>query len=119
MTLDFIRLPYVEATLAEVHRCGSILPGAVRHKAMKDSYIGSKIYISKQCHDHDILASFFCIFFSEHFIPKDTLVNAMLFHVMSDPKHWKDHDQFVPERFIDSQGNFQRDERLIPFGIGY
>ena len=34
MTLDFIRLPYVEATLAEVHRCGSILPGAVRHKAI-------------------------------------------------------------------------------------
>ena len=63
MTLDFIRLPYVEATLAEVHRCGSILPGAVRHKAMKDSYIGSKIYISKQCHDHDILALFFVFFF--------------------------------------------------------
>ena len=54
----------------------------------------------------------------EYAVPKDTLVNAMLYHVMTDPGYWKDHDKFVPERFIDSQGKFQRDERLIPFGIG-
>ena len=45
-------------------------------------------------------------------------MNAMLLHVMNDPNHWKDHDKFVPERFLNSEGNFQRDERLVPFGIG-
>ena len=59
-----------------------------------------------------------CFFISEHFIPKGTLVNAMLFHVMSDPQYWKDPDLFNPERFINNQGKFQRDERVVPYGIG-
>ena len=55
---------------------------------------------------------------AEYFIPKGTMVNAMLIHVMNDPDYWKDHEKFVPERFLNSEGNFQRDERLVPFGIG-
>ena len=46
------------------------------------------------------------------------MLNAMLCHVMTDPEYWRDHDKFMPERFINDQGKFQRDERLIPFGIG-
>ena len=60
----------------------------------------------------------FNIPFSEHFIPKDTLVFSMLCQVMNDPEYWKDPDQFIPERFINSEGKFQGSERLVPFGIG-
>ena len=40
---SFVRLPYVEATIAEVQRLGNVLPGSVPHKAVRDSYIGSKL----------------------------------------------------------------------------
>lgn len=40
-----IRLPFVEATIAEVQRCGNIVPGSVRHKATRNSNIGSKTIV--------------------------------------------------------------------------
>ena len=42
----------------------------------------------------------------------------MLCQVMSDPEYWKEPDHFVPERFINSEGKFQGNERLVPYGIG-
>jgi len=38
--------------------------------------------------------------------------------MMRDEKHFKNPETFQPERFIDSNGNFVHDERVIPFGTG-
>ena len=32
--------------------------------------------------------------------------------------HWKDGDEFRPERFLGEEGKVIRDEHLIPFSIG-
>lgn len=38
--------------------------------------------------------------------------------VLMDPSHWGDPEIFRPERFIDADGNFKKDEHLILFGTG-
>ena len=55
---------------------------------------------------------------SDYVIPKDTLVTSVLYHVMSDRDYWKDPENFRPERFLNEEGTFKRDERLVPYGIG-
>ena len=45
----------------------------------------------------------------------------MLMHlgaVHMEPSYWGDPEAFRPERFINEDGSFRRDERVIPFGIG-
>jgi len=38
--------------------------------------------------------------------------------VHNDPKLWKDPEKFIPERFIDEQGNFFTSKYVIPFSVG-
>jgi cytochrome P450 len=38
--------------------------------------------------------------------------------VLSDPGHWGDPEVFRPERFLDSNGKFLKDEWMINFGSG-
>jgi Cytochrome P450 len=38
--------------------------------------------------------------------------------VLMDSSHWGDPETFRPERFIDDDGNFKKDEHLILFGTG-
>ena len=51
-------------------------------------------------------------------IPKGANVMPSVYHVLRDPTHFKDPDVFNPERFINSEGKFINDERVIAFGIG-
>ena len=37
---------------------------------------------------------------------------------MRDPEHFPDPDVFIPERFIDEDGKFIKDEQVCPFGVG-
>ena len=37
---------------------------------------------------------------------------------MHDKNYWKDPETFRPERFIDSDGQFIRDDRCVPFSLG-
>jgi cytochrome P450 len=41
-----------------------------------------------------------------------------IYHVLRDPTHFKDADVFNPERFINSEGKFINNERVIAFGVG-
>lgn len=41
-----------------------------------------------------------------------------IYYIMRDPNHFKDPDNFKPERFIQGDGSFQPNEHVIPFGIG-
>ena len=51
-------------------------------------------------------------------IPKGANVMPSIYHALRDPSHFKDPDVFNPERFINSEGKFINDERVIAFGIG-
>jgi methyl farnesoate epoxidase/farnesoate epoxidase len=54
----------------------------------------------------------------EYVIPKDSIVFVSLYHVMNDPKHFKNPHKFNPDRFLNAAGQFVSDERVTPFGIG-
>lgn len=41
-----------------------------------------------------------------------------LYSVHMDPEYWGDPENFRPERFINADGTFRKDERMIPFGKG-
>ena len=51
-------------------------------------------------------------------IPRGATVFGNLYHVMRDPDYWQRPDDFLPERFIDSDGQFRPDERVVPFSVG-
>jgi cytochrome P450 len=41
-----------------------------------------------------------------------------LWSVLHDRKHWGDPEVFRPERFLDTDGRFIKDEWMIQFGTG-
>ena len=51
-------------------------------------------------------------------LPKGTAVYANIWSIMNDPSHWNKPEKFMPERFLDAEGSFKKDERCIPFLIG-
>ncbi|CAL8124694.1 unnamed protein product [Orchesella dallaii] len=88
------QLHYVRATLAETHRLGSVAPLLGPRVAGTDTFCGS------------------------YFIRKGTYIIANMHGVFRDKKHWKDPENFRPERFLDNGGNFKNDNWLKPFGFG-
>ena len=56
--------------------------------------------------------------YEEYTFPKGALCWINLSFIMKDPAHFKDPLTFNPHRFLDKEGNFVRNERIIPFGIG-
>ena len=86
-------LHYVEAFLAEVLRRGNIVPFA-QHSNDNDTTINGFFIKAGSC-----LASNF-----------DS--------VLMDPELFPEPDRFDPSRFLDSDGKFVGNEKLIPFGIG-
>lgn len=46
------------------------------------------------------------------------MVMNNLYSVHMDPEYWGDPENFRPERFINADGTFRKDERMIPFGKG-
>ena len=51
-------------------------------------------------------------------IPKESLAFVNLTGFMNDPEYWSKPEEFNPERSIDSNGQFRKDERCIPFLLG-
>ncbi|XP_045203038.2 cytochrome P450 2U1-like [Mercenaria mercenaria] len=87
-------LPYVEATLTEVQRLASIVPLGLPHVTSKT--VALQGYV----------------------IPKDTIVFANLYSCSMDRIVWNGVNEFNPERHIDANSQFKRNEKLIPFSIG-
>ncbi|XP_042885578.1 methyl farnesoate epoxidase-like [Penaeus japonicus] len=91
---DRTDLPYLEATLTEVFRFRGAAPFTVPHSALRDTVLQG------------------------YRIPAKTMVMNNLYSVHMDPEHWGDPENFRPERFINTDGTFRKDERMIPFGKG-
>merc|ERR1711953_523294 len=56
--------------------------------------------------------------FHGYTIPKGTSVFANTSHIMNDPKHWDKPEEFNPDRFLDAEDNFKKNDRCIPFLVG-
>eukprot|EP00058_Branchiostoma_floridae_P027762 XP_002613253.1 hypothetical protein BRAFLDRAFT_68218 [Branchiostoma floridae] len=86
-------MPYTEAVLTEVARIGTILPTSIFHATSRDTSL----------HGYDI--------------PEGTTVMPNLWSVHHDPEHFPNPGKFDPGRFLDAQGQYQRDDHVMPFGI--
>ncbi|KAI4491407.1 hypothetical protein M0804_002799 [Polistes exclamans] len=91
---DRNRLPYTEATLRETMRYETITPLGVGHRATKDTT------------------------FQGYFIPANTTMITNFAEMNNDPDFWGDPENFRPERFLNDDGQLNKDFTL-PFGAGH
>jgi len=92
---DRARLPYTEAVINEVFRFSCFVGTAVPHHTSQGPAQ-----------------------LAGYTIPKDSVVIMHLHSAHKDPSHWGDPDVFRPERFLDEDGKFRKDDFLMPFGVG-
>lgn len=91
---DRTKLVYTEATLTEAFRFRGAAPLTVPHKALRDTMLQG------------------------HRIPAGATVMNNLYSIHMDKDYWGDPEIFRPERFINPDGSYRSDERMIPFGKG-
>ncbi|KAG9470266.1 hypothetical protein GDO78_018368 [Eleutherodactylus coqui] len=88
------QMPYTDAVIHEIQRFGNIIPTNVPHATTQD------------------------VNFRGYLLPKGTQVMPLLTSVLYDKKHFVKADEFYPEHFLDSSGNFVRKEAFMPFSAG-
>ncbi|KAG6901702.1 hypothetical protein C0995_009032 [Termitomyces sp. Mi166 len=54
----------------------------------------------------------------EYFIPKGSLIFAVTLAIEHDQSKFQDHDKFIPERFLDSEGKLKPNYETSAFGFG-
>jgi len=91
---DRANMPYMSAVVNEIFRLSSILPGDVLHSTTEKTE------------------------FEGYVFPKGTIIMPNLYQIHHDDNYWGDPDNFRPERFLNADGSFRKDERVIPFSIG-
>ncbi|XP_032785792.2 cytochrome P450 2K4 [Daphnia magna] len=87
------QLPYTEAFINEVLRLGGVTPGMWRNTSQDATY-----------EDYDI--------------PKDTWILLHFWAMSNDANQWDDARTFKPERFLNDQGKFLKNENLLAFSTG-
>jgi len=91
---DEKNLPYTQATILELFRCQTVVALALPHSALKDtSALG-------------------------YFIPAGATVIINLYSAHRESSSWKNPEDFIPERFLDSSGKVVGKEKVIPFSQG-
>ncbi|XP_044844360.1 cytochrome P450 2G1-like [Mauremys mutica] len=88
------RMPYTDATLHEIQRFSDILPMSLPHTVIRDTR------------------------FRGYLIPQGTYVYPLLSTVHFDPEEHKDPEAFAPERFLNENGSFRRQNAFLPFSAG-
>lgn len=91
---DLPLLPYTEAALAETQRIRSVVPVGIPHGALEATT------------------------FAGYHIPKGTMIMPLQWAVHMDPNLWPDAECFNPERFLTTEGRFNKPECFIPFQTG-
>ncbi|XP_029354340.1 vitamin D 25-hydroxylase [Echeneis naucrates] len=91
---DKQKMPFVEAVLHEVLRFCNIVPLGIFRATSQDAKVNG------------------------YTLPKGTMVITNLYSVHFDEKYWNDPGVFLPQRFLDNNGNFVRREAFLPFSMG-
>ncbi|XP_077147695.1 cytochrome P450 2C5-like [Ranitomeya variabilis] len=87
-------MPYTDAVIHELQRFANVVPTNLPHMTTED------------------------VTLKGFFLPKGTHVMPSLTSVLRDDKHFKKPDEFYPQHFLDSDGNFVKNEAFIPFSAG-
>ncbi|XP_068135131.1 cytochrome P450 2K6-like isoform X2 [Hyperolius riggenbachi] len=88
------QLPYTDAVLHEIQRFANIGPLGVPHCTTEDVTLKGL------------------------FIPRGTHIIPLLHSVLRDKEYFKKPDEFYPQHFLDSDGNFVKNEAFLPFSAG-
>ena len=60
----------------------------------------------------------FFIWLHNFFLFQNDFFTANIGFMMRDPAHFSDPEKFNPGRFLDAEGRYVKNERIVPFGIG-
>ncbi|KAK2544197.1 cytochrome P450 2D14 [Columba livia] len=91
---DQVSMPYTNAVIHEVQRCGDVVPIGVPHRTYRDTELQG------------------------FFIPKGTTIITNLSSVLKDETVWEKPNEFYPEHFLDTNGKFVKPEAFLPFSAG-
>uniref|UniRef100_A0A8B9E2T1 Cytochrome P450 family 2 subfamily W member 1 n=1 Tax=Anser cygnoides TaxID=8845 RepID=A0A8B9E2T1_ANSCY len=87
---DRKKMPFTTAVIHEVQRFVTLLPHVPRCTSTDTHFKG-------------------------YFIPKGTTVIPLLTSVLLDKTQWETPDEFNPNHFLDSEGNFVKKKAFLPF----
>ncbi|KAG5728140.1 Steroid 17-alpha-hydroxylase/17,20 lyase [Termitomyces sp. T112] len=91
-------LPYVDAIVRETLRWRPAVRFGVPHRSSTDDMI-----------EHQG---------EQYFIPKDSIIFAVTWAIEHDQSRFQDHDRFMPERFLDTEGKLELNYETSAFGFG-
>uniref|UniRef100_A0A6I8PNU2 Cytochrome P450 2K1 n=1 Tax=Xenopus tropicalis TaxID=8364 RepID=A0A6I8PNU2_XENTR len=88
------QMPFTNAVIHEILRFADIVPLNVPHETTRD------------------------VHFKGYFIPKGTYIIPLLSSVLKDKTQFDAPEEFNPNHFLDSEGNFLKKEAFMPFSAG-
>ncbi|XP_053112400.1 cytochrome P450 2D17 isoform X2 [Hemicordylus capensis] len=91
---DQPNMPYTRAVIHEIQRFGDIVPTGIPHMTYRDTELQG------------------------YFIPKGTTIITNLSSVLKDEAMWENPHEFYPEQFLDTNGQFVKQEAFLPFSAG-
>ncbi|XP_075057381.1 cytochrome P450 2K1-like isoform X2 [Mixophyes fleayi] len=87
-------MPFTNAVIQEIQRVSSISQSSVPRATTRD------------------------IMFRGFFLPKGTFIIPLLPTVLQDKDYFEKPEEFYPQHFLDSEGNFVMNKAYIPFSAG-